>query len=456
MLWMYLIIVPLILGSLYVNMIGVAVAQETHDIAVASVAPSPTLVRLDELVNITVVVENKGTENETFDVIVYYGTSIIGTKTVQNLTAGADTSIAFIWNTTDVREEIYAAVKKEKYYFINATASTVPGETDTGDNTLLSPDPVKVVSRYIAVVPQSIVDSNMTLSKNFTVSIYTDYNGSDITSYQFGLSYNPNVLHVVEVTNGDLITTDKNSSATFEPGPFNNTAGRLLLTKGYFFYPPLPVPTTSGPGILATVTFTIVGTGDSNIILDANPVDIRREATLYGWTEGGYGEKYTIIDYREPAMDHILDGFFQNIEVVKHDIVVVSVTPFPTSVEKGELVNISVTVKNNGTVNEDVTVQVWNGKPGFSKLIGTKTVSNLGAGASTSLTFTWDTTDVVADDYTMAAVASVPGDTHTLESEEIVTVRVRQEQPIPLVLIIGVAAVVVIVLVIVVYVVRRK
>jgi len=142
---------------------------------------------------------------------------------------------------------------------------------------------------------------------------------------------------------------------------------------------------------------------------------------------------------------------------VTRDIVVASVTPFPTSVERGEFVNITVTVKNNGTVNENVDVKVWSGEPGLSVLIGTKTASNLAAGATTSLTFAWDTTTVTSGNYTVTAVASIPGDTDTLQSEEIVTIKVHEEQPLPILtilLIIGIVAVVV--LVAVVYVTRRR
>ncbi len=453
--WIPLIIL-LIFSLLGVNMIGITVAQVDHDIAVVGVTPSPTTVRLGELVNVTVVVENKGTVAETFNTTAYYDTSTIETKTVQNLTVDTSTTLTFTWDTTDVKEEIYATDEKEKTYTINVTAPLASDE-QPGDNTYVSPSKVKVVSHYIAVVPQSIVDVNMTPGKNFTVSIHTDYNGSDIWSYAFALTYDNNVLHGVSVANGDLITKAAHPDATYQPGEFNNTLGELGLTGAYFFSMVEPVPTTSGPGILANVTFTVVGTGDSDIILDLIPATAEREAKLHGWTEGGYGEKYTIIDYHTPVMGHILDGFFQNIEEVTHDIAVTSVTPFPTSVEKGEFVNITVTVKNNGTVNEDVTVKVWDGEPGYSTLIGTKTAPNLAAGATTSLTFAWDTTDVPQGNYTVTAVASIPGDTDTLQSEETVTIKLREEQPLPILtimLIIGIVAVVV--LVVIVYAVRRR
>jgi len=55
-------------------------------------------------------------------------------------------------------------------------------------------------------------------------------------------------------------------------GTFNNTIGKLSLTGAFFFYIFPPAPTTSGPGILANVTFTVVGYGSSDITLGDDTV----------------------------------------------------------------------------------------------------------------------------------------------------------------------------------------
>jgi len=227
------------------------------------------------------------------------------------------------------------------------------------------------------VVPTNTLDETLTAGKNFTISIYTDYNGSDVWSYQFTLSYNPSVLHIeplnktdtwtgdgtqstynttikpvieysekvyvndvlktrgaqyaityeegriwffpfaippadsevkavyqYNIVNGDLITRDKAPTARFEAGTFNNALGTLSLTAAWFFYGEKPVNITSGPGILAYVTFTVVGYGTSNITLGD-------DTRLIGWTEGGYGEDYDIINAKYDP-DHIQHGYFSN------------------------------------------------------------------------------------------------------------------------------------------------
>jgi len=114
------------------------------------------------------------------------------------------------------------------------------------------------VSPCIAVVPASTVSPTLTPGMNYTISIYTDYDGDDIWGYEFMLAYNPDVLEGVDVVNGDLIT---GTAAQFLTVGFNNTAGVLRLTGGFFFWIIGDPPMTSGPGILANVTFSVVGFG---------------------------------------------------------------------------------------------------------------------------------------------------------------------------------------------------
>jgi hypothetical protein len=106
------------------------------------------------------------------------------------------------------------------------------------------------------------------------------------------------------VVNGDLITTAKHPDAMFEAGTFNNTLGKLSLTVAWFYYETEPPPTTSGPGILANVTFTVVGYGSSNIAIGLE----RDETELTGYSGGNF---YSIVDaYTMP--DHIQHGYFRN------------------------------------------------------------------------------------------------------------------------------------------------
>jgi len=427
LLWINLTIL-LILSSLSINMIETVVAQVNHDVAVISVTPDPAWVEVGELLNITVEVENQGAESETFNVTAYHDTTAIETQKVTNLASGTNTTLTFNWNTTDL---FYNLVWHPGTYTVNATASTVPGETDTEDNTLVSLTRVRV-SRYpyVAVVPHCTVDPALTPGQNYTVSIRTDYNGTDVWSWQLTLSYNPNVLEGIKVVNGDLIITDKHPDAEFEAGTFNNTIGKLELTAAWFYYTTKPVPLTSGPGTLANVTFTVVGTGDSDITLG--------DATkLLGFTEGGAGDQYTIVSHFEPAIGHLLQGFFQNTEEsIIHDIAVTNVTLSSTSVATGEFLNITVAVENQGTVTEIFDVEVCYALSEASDnywSIEKKTGITLEAGANTSLTFAWNTTGKAGTYIIRAVASSVSGEEDTgnnaLKSDDTLTVTGPQAPP---------------------------
>jgi len=99
-----------------------------HDVAAISVASSATEVYAGEMVNVTVVVKNEGTVDETFNVTAYYDDTAIGTKKVTDLAPEANMTLAFTWNTTGVSPGNYT---------ISATAEPVYGETDLTDNTFI-------------------------------------------------------------------------------------------------------------------------------------------------------------------------------------------------------------------------------------------------------------------------------------------------------------------------------
>jgi len=112
-------------GGTYTAYYGICII---HDVAVTNVTASKTVVGQGYSMSINVTVENQGDFPETFNVTTYYNTTIIKTKTVTNLPCCEETTVTvtFTWNTTGVAKGNYT---------IEAVADTVPGETDTTDNT---------------------------------------------------------------------------------------------------------------------------------------------------------------------------------------------------------------------------------------------------------------------------------------------------------------------------------
>jgi len=112
-------------------------ATYTHDVAVISVTTSATDVISGQVVNVTVVVKNNGTETETFNATLFYNETMIETKTVTNLAPGDQKTLEFSWNTTGLSEARYR---------INAEVNAVSDEADSNNNQYAS-NMVKVRSQ---------------------------------------------------------------------------------------------------------------------------------------------------------------------------------------------------------------------------------------------------------------------------------------------------------------------
>ena len=86
------------------------------------------------------------------------------------------------------------------------------------------------------------------------------------------------------------------------------------------------------------------------------------------------------------------------------DVAVVSVEPSATQVYVGQVVNITVTAKNEGSTTETFNVTVYYD----ANAVGTQTVTDLAPDTSMNMTFSWDTTGVTpCVNYTIKAEASV-------------------------------------------------
>jgi hypothetical protein len=105
----------------------------------------------------------------------------------------------------------------------------------------------------------------------------------------------------------------------------------------------------------------------------------------------------------------VSDGFLSDYEDVSikvneihtHDIAIINVTASPTEVISGQLISISVIVRNQGNVTDTFNVTLfYDDNP-----IETKTVTNLAPGEQRVLEFTWNTTGVKEASYSIRAKA---------------------------------------------------
>jgi len=97
-------------------------------------------------------------------------------------------------------------------------------------------------------------------------------------------------------------------------------------------------------------------------------------------------------------------------EIIENNIVIISVTPSKTAVQRGEVVEITVKVKNMGSETESFNLLVYYD----NVLIGEKRVESLGSSGETQLAFIWNTSNVDQGTYTISATAeTVEGEIET-------------------------------------------
>jgi hypothetical protein len=139
--------------------VNVTETEQIRDVAVTGVTAFPTTVTTGDFLFINVTVANYGNGSETFNVTLYYNSSVVGTMKVISLASGANKTLGFNWDTMGVPGGNYT---------IKAVASIVAGETLTADNECTG-DKVTIKklssSIYISASPATItVGTNTTIN----------------------------------------------------------------------------------------------------------------------------------------------------------------------------------------------------------------------------------------------------------------------------------------------------
>jgi len=242
----------------------------------------------------------------------------------------------------------------------------------------------------VYVDPANITNPALTPSKNFTIEVkianVTDFYGFDIQ-----LSWNTSILnytsHVVKVpveTYPDGVLHEPTFQVKNE---INITAGTCWIA----FSTLGDAPSFNGSGTVFNMTFTVIDFGEC-----AFNIYVSKLSDSSG----------------QPINHTVENGYFSNLF---YDVAVLNVTPSTTIAFIGEIVNITVTVLNNGTSrNENFNVTTYYN----NTAIDTQTVSNLPPNTEETLTFYWNTSSAPPGDYTISAnTTTVPDETNTENNE---------------------------------------
>jgi len=141
-----------------------------HDVAVIGLSFSNNNPIQGNSIVITVVTQNNGTVAEsTFDIKVSNGTTLIGTQTVTNLAAGDNKTLTFNWNTTG------APLGQNT---VTANATSVPGETNLGNNIKTGTVTVQPIRHDVAITNLSFSTNSPKQGDSIVITIVVKNNGT--------------------------------------------------------------------------------------------------------------------------------------------------------------------------------------------------------------------------------------------------------------------------------------
>ena len=252
---------------------------------------------------------------------------------------------------------------------------------------------------YIYVDPSEVTGKS--IDDIFLIKIYVN-NAPPTDSWEVYVSWDPTVLNVSykkedasSFLKRGIYTTNFITTPSTPPWDAANDQGWIKVASTLQG----DVPSASGNGELFRLGFTVTGNGSSVL-------------NLYKTLLGEVVEAELVSAYYPNK-----DGFFSNVDI--HDIAVTSVTANTSEVSPGESVNVTVAVENEGNYTEtfdvtvyadivvyNMTVDWWPDEivVGDEITVGTQTGIALDAGNSTTLPdFTWDTTGLEAETYTISA-----------------------------------------------------
>lgn len=230
----------------------------------------------------------------------------------------------------------------------------------------------------LSIDPPIIVYGTLLPGKRFSVNI-TVANVTDLKSYKLKLSFNTAMLDVV----GIVLLPEENLPV----GDFiaDDVLGVISINVTYD-----DAITTTEPLAVASITFKMMNRGESPLHLYDTEL------------ENSSGE---------PIPHSKVDGM---ILILRRDVAVVSVEPSTNETYIGRTVNVTVLVKNNGDIAENLTVKIYYNDTVFD----TVEVSDLQAGENTTIVFSWNTSAVSAGhNYIIKAeVSEVPFEANTTDN----------------------------------------
>jgi hypothetical protein len=170
-------------------------SQIVVDVAVVGVSVNATEAYVGQIVNVTVVVWNKGDADESFNVDVYYDSSLMRTLDVASLPPSYGRSLVFFWNTSNLLEGDYT---------IKARIPALPEEANTQNNEFID-GTIRITRQNVTIVDVAVVGVSVNATEayvgqivNVTVVVWNKGDGNE--SFSVKIYYNSSLMGTLNVS----------------------------------------------------------------------------------------------------------------------------------------------------------------------------------------------------------------------------------------------------------------
>lgn len=251
--------------------------------------------------------------------------------------------------------------------------------------------PCKTSLTSVYVDPSNITDTTITPFENITIAVKIS-NVTELYGFDIQLNWNTSILnytsHIVKIPVETYSDGILHQPVLAVKNEVNTSMGTYVLV-----YSSLQAPSFNGSGTVFEMTFTVLEYGECALTISNSDLSNRKG---------------------QPIEHTVTSGYFSN---AYYDIAILNVVPSGLAVFIGDILNITVTVINNGTTrNENFNITVFSN----SSHIDTKTVLVLPPGEEDTTVFYWNTSSLFPGNYTISANTSIVSGESNIANNQLV------------------------------------
>ena len=404
----------------------------TRDVAVIRIVSSHAVAMQGTIVQVNATVINNGDIAEEFNVTAYYDTNLIG-KQSASVGSLKQKNMTFEWDTNGVPLGSYTL--KAIADIVSPYEANITNNEFTDGSVTISTMNIIVRQVVIGGVTFSyVIESNSTVGNVAFTQATKEISFSATISQGTAVYFNVTIpMRLLNASSPDAWIVKFDGSGISIPTPTSNgTHYFVYATFDYNISNVQIIGTSVATAPIASFTSESQAYTHEVVTFDATASDDPDGTIVDYYWDFGDGTNATETD---PVTTHVYAVGGQTYTVTLNvtdnqglktgtsrslliswftNVTVLSIIPSPSTLNSGEQVQISVTVKNDARSDKPQTFNVtvyYGNQTVQGNLLGEQTVSNLAPGSSSTLEFVWNTAGIPAGTtYTLKALATVLGE----------------------------------------------